>query len=495
MPRTPTTPSQVSGHRFLVRRIEHALVRADSRMLHDPLRTRSRALFIGCTLVVLLAAGTAILSLVRPQGGSSQNEQLIVVAGTQSLHVRINERLHPVANLASARLILGSPVEPKRVRSSALDNEDISFAVGIEGAPQVPATPSALAKVGAQKSAKGEASEVTQGAGAAKLAMSVCELTGQELSRPRVVTQTLVRLAEVDADLQELAKTHADSAVVTDGQSNWLVSQGYRSRLDANHPEHAAVARALGLEAAPVRPVSAAFLRAVPEVPTLVAPNVPNRGARTAFAAPFDIVGNVVQAGGRRVLVLDDGAATLSPVLGELLAAHSPVLEASENQLAAVPVAAAPVVPGLPAKPLSFSANSGWLCAGRIAGQPQAMVQWSQEKPGGREVDYPHSDGPGAAVDGFVDARSGQRNSIAVSVGGAVHVISPEGMRFAVHDRTTLAAMGFNASTSPEAGGTRPVDWTVLAALRAGPELSKQAALGPLTGAGVTGAGVEAQTQ
>ncbi|MDO5030070.1 MAG: type VII secretion protein EccB [Corynebacterium sp.] len=474
MPRTPTTPSQVSGHRFLVRRIEHALVRADSRMLHDPLRTRSRALFIGCTLVVLLAAGTAILSLVRPQGGSSRGEQLVVVAGTQSLHVRINDRLHPVANLASARLILGSPAEPKRVRASALDDEEISFAVGIEAAPPVPAS----APTSAQPSSTRAAGAATGG-----LALEICEQTGQELSHPRVVTQTVVRMSEVDGDPQELVKSRDDSAIVTDGQSYWLVSRGYRSLLDPHHPEHAAVARALGVETAPVRPVSAAFLRAIPEVPTLVAPNIPGRGARTAFAAPFDTIGNVVQVGARRVVVLDDGAATLSPVLGELLAAQSPVMEASENELAAVPVAAAPVVPGLPETPLTFADNSGWLCAGRVAGQPQAMMQWSQNKPSGRHVDYPHADGSGQAVDGFVDARSADRSSVAVSVGGAVHVISPEGMRFAVHDRTTLAAMGFNAAASPEVGGTREVDWEVAAALRAGPELSKQAALGPLAGA------------
>lgn len=481
MPRTPTTPSQVSGHRFLVRRIEHALVRADSRMLHDPLRTRSRALFIGCTLVVLLAAGTAILSLARPQGGSSRGEQLVVVAGTQSLHVRINDRLHPVANLASARLILGSPAEPKRVRASALDDEEISFAVGIEAAPPVPASASASAS--APTSAP--TSKRAAGAAAGGLALEICEQTGQELSHPRVVTRTVVRMSEVNGDPQEMVKSRDDSAIVTDGQSHWLVSRGYRSLLDPHHPEHAAVARALGVETAPVRPVSAAFLRAIPEVPTLVAPNIPKRGARTAFAAPFDIVGNVVQVGARRVVVLDDGAATLSPVLGELLAAQSPVVEASENQLAAVPVAAAPVVPGLPETPLAFADNSGWLCAGRIAGQPQAMVQWSQDKPSGRHVDYPHADGSGQAVDGFVDARSADRSSVAISVGGAVHVISPEGMRFAVHDRTTLAAMGFNASASPEVGvgGTREVDWEVAAALQAGPELSKQAALGPLAGA------------
>lgn len=475
MPRTPTTPSQVSGHRFLIRRIEHALVRADSRMLHDPLRTRTRALFIGCALVVLLAAGTAVLSLVRPQGGSSSNEQLIVVSESEGLHVRVNGRLHPVANLASARLILGNPAEPKRVRSSELDKEDISFAVGIEGAPAVPTASAGSVRSGSAK--KGNA-------GVPELALSVCDRTVQDLGQPWIVAESLARLEEVHTEPQHLTRSHSDSAVVADGQNLWLITQGYRSRLDTNHPEHATVSRALGLERAAVRPVSPALLRAIPEVPILAAPAIPDHGAPTHFAAPFDTVGNVVEVGQRRVIVLADGAATLSTVLGELLAAHSPVLQASEGQLAAVPVANAPVVLGLPEEPLEFTDAGGWLCAGRIAGQPHAHVQWSQHAPEGRHVDYPHADGPGVAVDGFVDARSRERSSIAVSVNGAVHIISPEGMRFAVHDRTSLAALGFNASANADNGGTRPVDWEVLTALRGGPELSKQAALGPLSGAG-----------
>lgn len=44
---TPTTRWQVNGYRFLVRRMEHALVRRDVRMLHDPMRSQSRALAVG----------------------------------------------------------------------------------------------------------------------------------------------------------------------------------------------------------------------------------------------------------------------------------------------------------------------------------------------------------------------------------------------------------------------------------------------------------------
>ena len=105
MPRTPTTPAQISGHRFLVRRVEHALVRADARMLHDPLRTRGRAVAVGAALLVLVIAGTVILGLLRPRDGAADAD-LVLVRDTGALHVRIDDRVHPVANLASARLVL-----------------------------------------------------------------------------------------------------------------------------------------------------------------------------------------------------------------------------------------------------------------------------------------------------------------------------------------------------------------------------------------------------
>ena len=43
----PTTRLHVSGYRFLVRRMEHALVRGDTRMLDDPQRAQSLSFAAG----------------------------------------------------------------------------------------------------------------------------------------------------------------------------------------------------------------------------------------------------------------------------------------------------------------------------------------------------------------------------------------------------------------------------------------------------------------
>ncbi|WP_280228711.1 type VII secretion protein EccB, partial [Nocardia cyriacigeorgica] len=47
MPAQLTTRQQVNGYRFLLRRLDHALVRRDVRMLHDPMRSQLRSLLVG----------------------------------------------------------------------------------------------------------------------------------------------------------------------------------------------------------------------------------------------------------------------------------------------------------------------------------------------------------------------------------------------------------------------------------------------------------------
>ena len=56
-----TTKVQVSGWRFLLRRVEHAIVRRDTRMFDDPLQFYSRAVGAGITIAVLVCLGAGLL--------------------------------------------------------------------------------------------------------------------------------------------------------------------------------------------------------------------------------------------------------------------------------------------------------------------------------------------------------------------------------------------------------------------------------------------------
>ena len=130
----PTTRWQVSGYRFLMRRMGHALVRRDVRMIHDPLRSQSRALAVGTVVACLGLAGCAALALFRPQ---DRIGDAAVVVGRESgaLYVAIDGTFHPALNLASARLVLGSPVEPVVVADDQLADRPRGPLVGIPGAP------------------------------------------------------------------------------------------------------------------------------------------------------------------------------------------------------------------------------------------------------------------------------------------------------------------------------------------------------------------------
>ncbi|BCI92551.1 hypothetical protein NIIDMKKI_77570 [Mycobacterium kansasii] len=66
-----TTKVQVSGWRFLLRRLEHAIVRRDTRMFDDPLQFYSRSVGLGIVIAVLILLGAGLLAFFKPQESSA----------------------------------------------------------------------------------------------------------------------------------------------------------------------------------------------------------------------------------------------------------------------------------------------------------------------------------------------------------------------------------------------------------------------------------------
>ncbi|WJY76966.1 ESX-1 secretion system protein eccB1 [Corynebacterium bovis DSM 20582 = CIP 54.80] len=96
-----TTALQVSGHAFLVRMCERALVLGDGGMSGEPLRAQRRAVFVGVLLTALVAGVAAALAVMRPQ--PSIEDAGIVVDDAGGVYVRVDDTFHPVTNVASAR--------------------------------------------------------------------------------------------------------------------------------------------------------------------------------------------------------------------------------------------------------------------------------------------------------------------------------------------------------------------------------------------------------
>ncbi|WP_454972531.1 type VII secretion protein EccB [Corynebacterium propinquum] len=125
----PTTKAQVSGHKFLRRRVEHGVVTGDIRMIHDPLATRRRALIFGTVATVLIGAGAGVLAWLSPE--PDPGDAVIVRSEHGQLYTLLDGRYHPT----TARLLAGSPEDPVAIGADNLAQRSHGIPVGIVDAP------------------------------------------------------------------------------------------------------------------------------------------------------------------------------------------------------------------------------------------------------------------------------------------------------------------------------------------------------------------------
>jgi hypothetical protein len=74
MPTNPTTKAQVQAYRFVLRRMESALVRKDAVMLHEPMRHHLRATAVGLILGLLGLAAFFVVGKLHPTAHASLAE-------------------------------------------------------------------------------------------------------------------------------------------------------------------------------------------------------------------------------------------------------------------------------------------------------------------------------------------------------------------------------------------------------------------------------------
>ncbi|GAB20849.1 hypothetical protein GOEFS_132_00800 [Gordonia effusa NBRC 100432] len=300
MVRQLTTKAQVNGYRFLLRRQEHALVRRDVRMLHDPMRSERNALFAGALIGLLILGGCGVYGLVRPQGNVGDST-ILVSKSSGAMFVRLDDRLHPVLNLASARLIVGTAASPKSVGESVLAKYPRGPLLGIPGAPSSLPAP-------------------TRGASE----WSVCDGSGGRGADVEVRTTTVI----VGALTPDDRGAGRGAALVSVSGETYLVyhmvagdrSRPVRARVDtASVP----VRRALGAENTVARPVSSALLNSLPRMPDLVVPVVSGIGAASILGGGVSVgtVFKTVDAAERRsfYVALSDGVQRISNLVADIL--------------------------------------------------------------------------------------------------------------------------------------------------------------------------------
>lgn len=94
------------------------------------------ALAAGCLLSALAVAGTVALAVLRPQPGLG-DAPILLDRASGALYVRVGDTVHPVFNLASARLITGTAADPRPVGGPAIGRVRHGPPLGIPGAPGV----------------------------------------------------------------------------------------------------------------------------------------------------------------------------------------------------------------------------------------------------------------------------------------------------------------------------------------------------------------------
>ncbi|MGW5073273.1 type VII secretion protein EccB [Rhodococcus sp. NPDC004095] len=459
----PTSRWQVSGYRFLVRRMEHALVRRDVRMLHDPMRSQSRALAAGALLAVIALAGCAALALIRPQDKIG-DARIVVGKDSGAMFVVLEDTLHPVLNLASARLIVAGADTPVVVQETELGSLPRGPLLGIPGAPS--ALPS-------------------DDPGA----WTVCDSIAPGGAKA-VSTAVIVGGPDLPDGVRDLS---ADEALLVQGtDGTYLVHDGTRSRVDLG--DHA-VSLAFDLDGVVPRPVSAGLLGAIPEAPALTPPVIRDAGAQPSYSFQGKPIGSVVQVQDaqetRYYAVLADGLQRIGRATADLIryadsqgAAGMDIV--TPDAVTGPPQSTALAVETFPDTPPHIVDDRrdpvGCLSWRPVFGdggvRATVAVVAGNRLPlpaDARPVTLAQSDGTGDNADAFF-VRPGvgalvHSTGITPASGrqGALFFVADTGVRYGVENRDTATLLGFGDATAP-------APWPILGLLAPGPELGREAA-------------------
>ena len=438
---------QVSGHRFLLRRMEHALVRGDVRMLDDPLRAQSLSLSSGVVLAGIIVAACAVVAFLRPPGALG-SDPIVVVRETGALYVRVGDTVHPVFNLASARLIARTPTNPQAVSAAAVNNSKRGPMLGIPGAPAE--IPPPLSQDASTWTVCDDATNTTAIAGD-------------------------VRAEHLVAQRSVLVTPRSESAATT-----YLLYDGRRAKVDLRNRT---VVRALKLEGVAPQPVSWALLDAIPEVPPIAAPHIPGAGSPSPLRGyPVGTVVRVVRAADvEHYVVLAQGVQRIGPVAADLIRFTDAQNDQDIATVAPDVLGAVPIVDTLPVATLPERAavsGAAVVCARWQFGSAEvnSTVLVSDSLPTGDDtITLTQADGDGPSVDAFAMPRGHSAYVRSTGIGGdgartgALYFVNDSGVVFGLRDEDTAKHLGLD-------GAPVPAPWPVLARLPRGPELSREAA-------------------
>lgn len=306
MPSTPTTKSQVQAYRFVLRRMQSALVRKDAVMLHDPMRTHSRATIVGVCLAAVGLIGFLIWGILSPKPKPPNEDGIVIGKPSGQVYVLVakpEKQLIPVFNLASARLLLqarqeqaaqaggegaakaaataggdAKVVAPKLIDDNELRGIPKERKAGIPEGPELlpsadqrvspPWTVCDKATVNENAADPNVDENVATEKNSETTVMAGVDQLGAELKKNESL---LVRL-DVASPGQKPEDQKAYLVYRTPGTANLPNTSAVRAEVDLSN---AAVKEALALNGIEPREISVGLLNAIPEKAALEVPDIP----------------------------------------------------------------------------------------------------------------------------------------------------------------------------------------------------------------------------
>lgn len=466
MASTPTTKSQVQAYRFVLRRMESALVRKDSVMLHDPMGSHKRATVIGVLLAGIGMVGFLVWGLFGGKGSVPDPGSIVIAKESGSVFVvtsddEAEKRLIPMMNMASAKLLVmsqgggqgGGAVEPTTVKEAALSEYPRGAVTGMVNAPNyLP-----------------EAGDV------ASPVWAICDV-GQvkdTLNESKIEQATDVETTVTGGEGNHGAELRPDQSLyVEDGTSGdrYLV---YRVQdLPGRSNTHTVKAKVddsqttimdiFGLNGATPRTISTNMLNAIPSVPDLEVPSVDGDGQPANYLSGQQ-VGDVVKRSvpgqpDEHFLLLQSGKQKISE--GAAATLHADKYSSREVPNATGAITEAPEAPdaqqleldtfpmAVP-QPVTFQQSATSCLSWKNTGGDQNItVTLNKGEPASKApVELVQADGSGPEVDRFYmpAGKAAVVRGAANEAGadsGPLFLVSDQGVQYGIKDIATAQGLG-----------------------------------------------------
>lgn len=500
MPSTPTTKSQVQAYRFVLRRMQSALVRKDAVMLHDPMRTHSRATIVGVCIAAIGMIGVLIFGLLKPAPKAPDKDGIVIAQPSGAIYVLLSntERgkvLVPTFNLASARLLLlargggggdqpgsqtdtgGAPAgkldPPEVVPDSKLVDIPRERLAGIPDGPQM--LPGDDQRIGSDWAVCDEYQldrSLNKPASENKIETTVA--AGHTEFGPELAVNEALLVQAANKKVYLVYRT-PETAVKKNANT-------VRAEVDMGNNQ---VRTALNLQTENIRQITTGLLNAIPEAPKLEVPKIPGQGGASQVDINGMPVGSVVRiqrAGGAAdefvyYVILKDGVQKIKKTTADLIrftvtAGGEAIKNVSPDQIPNASTASVidestfPEVVPETLDPVNFPvACLRWNVVGEgpdadehtqvHVGTQLPLPRTPSGKPATVPITTPSADGqrldhfympPGRAA-----VVRGTTSKVDFAT-GPIYLVSDRGVKFGVPDAKTAAALGLaNQRPAPDA--------------------------------------------